>query len=314
MNIIIYKSWESIVHELGGITWEIGNPLPDNPYVFCGAEHYDILFRQILESDKEISPFILVSAASDAGPDYNTRHPYQDILRYVNMDGALNPSLEYHDYICRARLEKTRCLKSDKFCNRMYCWTSSTFPKIPKCIHQWYCTNCNIEDPRIIKIPFGVGPDSVDQLNRTREQFDIGSKESKTYRKDRVLSTWSNSTNERAYIKASLDQSIFDIEPCEPSKFFGKLATYKFCLCPEGNGLDSYRILESLYMGCIPIIVTNNENSTWVDAYCRVCPGIPVCNRSNIGNCVKYLIETGFTLEPTDFLYLEPWKALIQNG
>lgn len=303
-KLILYKSWENIVHELGGMTWEIGCAIPDSPYIFCGAEHFDILFRQLLELEDSISPFILVSAASDAGPDYNTRHPYQDILRYVNMDGALNPSLEYHDYICRARLEKTRCLKSDKFCNRMYCWTSSTFPKIPKCIHQWYCTNCNIDDSRIIKIPFGVGPDSVVHLKQDRPHSRI----------NRVLASWSNSTNERAWIKASLDPNLFDTESCEPSKFFGKLATYKFCLCPEGNGLDSYRILESLYMGCIPIIVTNNENSTWVDAYSRVCPGIPVCNRSNISNCVKYLIETGFTLEPTDFLYLEPWKKLIRNG
>ncbi len=304
MEIITYKSYENIVHELDGVTWEIGNPIPDSPYVFCGAEHYDVLFRQLIELEDTISPFILVSAASDAGPDHNTRHPYEDIIRYVNMDPMLNPSLEYHDYICRARLEKTRCLKSDKFCNRMYCWTSSTFPKIPKCIQKWYCTNCNIDDPRIVKIPFGVGPDSVVHLKPTRPQS----------RLNRVLATWSNTTNERAWIKSSLDKNLFDTEKCEPSKFFGKLDTYKFCLCPEGNGLDSYRILESLYLGCIPIIVTNNKNCGWVDAYSRVCPGVPVCDRFNINSCVKYLMETGFTLEPTEFLYLEPWKELIKNG
>lgn len=32
------------------------------------------------------------------------------------------------------------------------------------------------------------------------------------------------------------------------------LTTYQFCLCPAGNGIDTHRIWESLYMGCIPIV------------------------------------------------------------
>lgn len=32
------------------------------------------------------------------------------------------------------------------------------------------------------------------------------------------------------------------------------IAQSKFTLCPEGNGLDSYRIWESLYLGAIPIV------------------------------------------------------------
>lgn len=34
-----------------------------------------------------------------------------------------------------------------------------------------------------------------------------------------------------------------------------RLSTYKWCACPEGNGADTHRIWEALYMKCIPIVV-----------------------------------------------------------
>jgi hypothetical protein len=49
-----------------------------------------------------------------------------------------------------------------------------------------------------------------------------------------------------------------------------RLSTYRWCACPEGNGVDTHRIWEALYAKCIPIVVkspfidtlmhyTNNE-------------------------------------------------------
>jgi hypothetical protein len=54
-----------------------------------------------------------------------------------------------------------------------------------------------------------------------------------------------------------------------------RLAKYKWCACPEGNGVDTHRIWEALYMKCIPIVVkspfievlmhyTNNELPIYV--------------------------------------------------
>lgn len=33
-----------------------------------------------------------------------------------------------------------------------------------------------------------------------------------------------------------------------------RLAKYKYCLCPEGNGVDTHRLWEALYLDCIPIV------------------------------------------------------------
>ncbi len=41
-------------------------------------------------------------------------------------------------------------------------------------------------------------------------------------------------------------------------KYLQKLASYKYAICPEGNGYDSHRIWECLYLGIIPILLENN--------------------------------------------------------
>jgi hypothetical protein len=33
-----------------------------------------------------------------------------------------------------------------------------------------------------------------------------------------------------------------------------RLAKYKYCLCPEGNGVDTHRLWEALLLGSVPIV------------------------------------------------------------
>ena len=34
-----------------------------------------------------------------------------------------------------------------------------------------------------------------------------------------------------------------------------RLAQYKWCICPEGNGVDTHRLWEAMYLGCVPIVL-----------------------------------------------------------
>ena len=36
-----------------------------------------------------------------------------------------------------------------------------------------------------------------------------------------------------------------------------ELKRHKYCICPEGNGMDTHRFWECLYMGTIPICLKN---------------------------------------------------------
>jgi hypothetical protein len=48
-----------------------------------------------------------------------------------------------------------------------------------------------------------------------------------------------------------------------------KMKTYKFCMCPPGNGIDVHRAFESLMVGTIPIMVSTPLDSMYAD--------LPVC-------------------------------------
>jgi hypothetical protein len=41
-----------------------------------------------------------------------------------------------------------------------------------------------------------------------------------------------------------------------------RLAQYKWCICPEGNGVDTHRLWEAMYLGCVPIVL----RSPFIDA------------------------------------------------
>jgi hypothetical protein len=54
--------------------------------------------------------------------------------------------------------------------------------------------------------------------------------------------------------------NIFDWNEHKPKKeYFLELAKYKYAICPRGNGLDTHRIWECLYLNVIPIVIKNEH-------------------------------------------------------
>ena len=44
--------------------------------------------------------------------------------------------------------------------------------------------------------------------------------------------------------------------------YLKELSSHYFCLCLRGNGIDTHRFWESLYLGVIPVIINNNETKS----------------------------------------------------
>ena len=70
---------------------------------------------------------------------------------------------------------------------------------------------------------------------------------------------WQDNTMERAglkdaYINLNADWVTIVRSPKPYKEYLKDLCQHTFCLCPQGNGVDCYRILECLYCGCIPIV------------------------------------------------------------
>lgn len=308
MKLIEYKNWESLVIKLSGQCWETGNSLPDANIVFSTSEHLDNLFRDILENQSYHHKFILVSSASDSGVYYQSDiNSVADIRNWVQMDPFLDERLGQHDYVCRNRHEKSRCLARDRFALKMYSWMAATFPCVPTNVVSWYTTNCQVQEKGVYPIPFGINPDALDIIQNYRK---AGYHLNKS-RSNKVVACWTNTTNQRMYLKSSLDRSSFYTDECEQAEFFGRLCTSKYCLCPEGNGLDSYRILECLYLGCLPIIVSNLTNPVWQKAY-QI--GIPTVRPNEVGPCLSNLTASNITLDNFELppsIYLEYWESKL---
>lgn len=41
------------------------------------------------------------------------------------------------------------------------------------------------------------------------------------------------------------------------SEHIGRLSEYEFCICPEGNGFDTHRLWEALYLRVVPIVMAS---------------------------------------------------------
>tara|TARA_B100002051_G_scaffold48559_1_gene43205 strand:- start:97 stop:993 length:897 start_codon:yes stop_codon:yes gene_type:complete len=56
---------------------------------------------------------------------------------------------------------------------------------------------------------------------------------------------------------------VFEESPA--SDYINLLLTYKYQISPRGCGVDCFRTWESLYLGCIPIILTDENNNLYED-------------------------------------------------
>lgn len=48
-------------------------------------------------------------------------------------------------------------------------------------------------------------------------------------------------------------------------RFLENARNHSFVLCPRGNGIDTHRLWEALYMGSIPIVIRDIAHSGWTD-------------------------------------------------
>jgi hypothetical protein len=70
------------------------------------------------------------------------------------------------------------------------------------------------------------------------------------------------------------------IENKEYSDYIHTLSTYKYCICIEGNGLDTHRFWECIYLKVIPICLKNK----WTDVIKDIYPIIIIDNWIDLKN------------------------------
>lgn len=55
----------------------------------------------------------------------------------------------------------------------------------------------------------------------------------------------------------SLNGKVQFLNATNPLENFKRMYEYEFCICPVGNGIDTHRFWEGLYLKCVPIVIRN---------------------------------------------------------
>ncbi len=115
----------------------------------------------------------------------------------------------------------------------------------------WYATNADLDHPKLRAIPLGIANPhwphgDIDAIQRVRRR---------TPPKTRLFdASFSLETNpaERRYCVAQT--GLTPAGPLPFASYLGALASSYFSLAPRGNGIDTHRMWEALYLRTIPIV------------------------------------------------------------
>jgi hypothetical protein len=146
---------------------------------------------------------------------------------------------------------------------------------IPKNVIKWYAQNKYNWDTRITPIPIGLENERwYKETNKKQKMFDI----LKTEKKIKNLAYMNHNVKtyppEREYLYTKFSQYTYiDIERGINGQLFERYVdnvyNHDFVFAPRGNGIDTHRIWECLYMNTIPIVKRNHFTAQLKD--------LPIC-------------------------------------
>jgi hypothetical protein len=120
----------------------------------------------------------------------------------------------------------------------------------------WFCQNAMISHPKITCLPIGIANKqwlhgnietikNISYLETNKENKLIVNFNIQTYLKHRI----------KVFNRLCFQSNVVHYQPDLPfSNYCNILKSHKFSACPRGNGPDTHRLWESLYLGTIPLV------------------------------------------------------------
>jgi hypothetical protein len=135
------------------------------------------------------------------------------------------------------------------------------FDHFPKNVKVWFAQNINVNHDRLVAIPIGLENEEwFPEVKKKYWMLEVMN--NNQYKRDKMLYINHNiQTNPE--VRAKPYEFFKDCDwvtlehGCNNGNFLGyrnQLASHKYVLCPSGNGIDTHRVYEALYLGCIPIV------------------------------------------------------------
>ena len=129
---------------------------------------------------------------------------------------------------------------------------------------KWYGQNICIEHPKLHFIPIGLANNQWEHGNLSlfyNNEFINYLNNNKKLNNIYFNFNINTNINKRQICYNSLINKLEWLHIINPIENQKRLSTYKFCICPEGNGVDSHRLWECLYLKVVPIVIKSEFTS-----------------------------------------------------
>lgn len=133
--------------------------------------------------------------------------------------------------------------------------TTQNIVNCPKLI-KWYGQNVGYINPKISFLPIGIA--NRKWPHGDPSFFENIQFEQKTKKTKNVFMNFQTHTNYDKRIvcyNIMISKGVTFLPQVEPKQNIERMKSYKFCICPDGNGYDTHQLWEALYFQCVPILL-----------------------------------------------------------
>jgi hypothetical protein len=152
-------------------------------------------------------------------------------------------------------------------------------PEIERILHhpilrKWYAQNVGIQHPKLHVLPIGLANDQWAHGDLSFFRNPENAINAHNVKTEFVYFYFNISTNytKRNECYKQLRDKVAFLDNFPPLMYQEVLSSYSFCICPEGNGADTHRFWEALYVKCVPIVL----RSPYIDVIQRQFPDLPM--------------------------------------
>jgi hypothetical protein len=183
-------------------------------------------------------------------------------------------------------------------------------------LKKWFANNIDMHHPKLVAVPLGL-PNEVDfpVYGNTRRLHKVAQTPKSV--RNLVYMNFKIETypRERRHVcNLFKDQSwvttgTLDLTEDGHQKYLEDIHNHKFCLCPRGNGVDTHRMWEAMYLGSIPIC----KRSTTLEQFSGLLPILFIDDWSDIHpEYLEQVYENFLAREwNIDTMLMSYWKPVL---
>jgi hypothetical protein len=124
---------------------------------------------------------------------------------------------------------------------------------------RWFAQNVTVAHPRLEPLPIGIS-NTMWPHGKLRVLSRAMRRQARRERRGLIYLGFSTSTHPTRETVAAKLREGFPDTPLDPApslpwpRYLALMGSHEFAACPRGNGVDTHRVWEALYLGVVPVV------------------------------------------------------------